>query len=244
MPSTWLFRTLTGAALGTATVLLFGTPSWANTDITINPGNVPTTAGAFAQECSSNLGGGPYPDKDVWVFNLPGNHNTTGDFLSVVAQFDTDGNGTADTSITIEAGAGDGDDIVTIGTSKAWVTTSKGWTLVGASATISGVADKFVLTHTCAASTATPTPTPTSPSPTPSESPTASPTPSTSVTPSPEVSESPSVVPTPSPTGTTPGGGLPLTGTAVTTFAAVGAGLVALGAALLVLRRRRQRFIA
>jgi LPXTG-motif cell wall-anchored protein len=234
MQTDWLVRITAMTAFGAAAALAAATPAWASSNIAINPGNVPTTAAAFEQECSGNLGGGPYQGKDVWVFNLPGNHDTTGDFLSVVAQFDTNGDNAADTSITIEDGADDGDDIVTIGTSKAWVVTDAGWTLVGATATISGTATQFVLTHTCAASGgSTPTPNPSgSPSGSPSESPSGNP------------SEQPSMTPS-NGTGGEGGdqGGLPLTGTAVGGIVGVGLVLVGAGAGLLVLRRRR-RFVA
>ena len=129
-----------------------------------------------------------------------------------------------------------------------------GWTLVGATATVTGQADKFVLTHTCAATT------PTTPSGTPTTTPatttpattTPGSTPSTGeVTPTPtgtgtsDSNPSPSVTPstTPAPTtGIGDGGGLPLTGAAVSSVAALGAALVGGGATLLL--RRRRRFVA
>lgn len=133
--------------------------------ISINPGNVPTTAAGFSEShsCSADFGGGPFRDADVWVFNLPNNANKAGDFTTVTAQFDTNGDHKADRTVVIEAGAADRDDIVRRGTSKAWAATAAGWTLVGATAKITGAAPQFVLTHTCAASssgaTASPTPT-------------------------------------------------------------------------------------
>ena len=51
--------------------------------IAINPGNVPAVAADYEHECAGNLGGGPFPGKDVWVFNLPGNANKTGVFTSI-----------------------------------------------------------------------------------------------------------------------------------------------------------------
>lgn len=113
--------------------------------IDINPGNVPTTAAGFKnKKCDPNQGGGPIDGKDIWVFVLPGNHNTTGDFISVTADFGVNG------SVTITA-AGDPDNFDNGGpsTSKAWIVTDAGWTLEGATAEISGTADKFNLTHTC-----------------------------------------------------------------------------------------------
>jgi LPXTG-motif cell wall-anchored protein len=159
-------------AAGAALLAIFaaGDPAFANvSDVPINPGNVPTTAqNAPTHQCSPQLGGGPFADKDVWVFNLP---DSDRDFVSIVASFDTNGDGSADVSVTIEAGAADGDDIVRQGTSKAWVVTTAGWTLTGATAVVTGDPPQqgkplqFVLTHTCPASGQTPTP---SPSPTPS----------------------------------------------------------------------------
>src|SRR4051794_20038767 len=156
MGTKWFAR---GAATGLAVgvLLLAGTTAArANSTININPGNVPTTAKAFTQDCDDNLGGGPYAGQDVWVFNLPGNPKTSGHFVSVTATFNT-GSGTATKTITADGGA-----IVQIGTSKAWIKLPAGWTLTGATAVISGTADFFVLTHTCAAKG--------SPSPSPSSS--------------------------------------------------------------------------
>jgi hypothetical protein len=88
------------AAAVTVAVLAVGSPARADSKININPGNVPTTAAGYGTHaCDPNQGGGPFPGKDVWVFVLPGNHNTTGDFLSVTADFGAHG------SITITAAA-------------------------------------------------------------------------------------------------------------------------------------------
>jgi len=106
----------------------------------------------------------------VWVFVLPGNHDTSGDFVSLTADFN--GNG----SITITAAANPGN--FSNGgpaTSKAFIIAPAGFTLTGASAVITGTADFFNLTHTCPASG--------SPSPTPTMTPTASPTVTPTATP-------------------------------------------------------------
>jgi LPXTG-motif cell wall-anchored protein len=251
------FRGATAIAAGGCASFALATAAFAAPVLTeavpINPGNVPTTAEDYEQECGENLGGGPYAGKDVWVFNLPGNADKTGAFLSITASFDTDGDGAGDQTVIIEAGAADGDDIVSLGHSKAYAITTAGWTLVGATATITGQAEKFVLTHTCAA-TAPPTSTPPTTTPatttpattTPATTTPATTTPSTTTptatvdtTPSP--TETPTVSPTPPP-GTGTGGGLPLTGAAVSSVAALGVALVGGGAVLLM--RRRRRFIA
>ncbi|WP_229400479.1 hypothetical protein, partial [Micromonospora okii] len=137
------FALLVGALL-----LAAGSPAAADSTININPGNVPTTAAQFRQECSPNLGGGPYADEDVWVFNLPGNQTTSGNFLSVTATFSTP-TGTVTRTIPTDPNSAI---VNNLGTSKAWIRLPAGWTLTGATAVISGEADFFVLTHTCAAS--------------------------------------------------------------------------------------------
>jgi hypothetical protein len=166
----------------------------ANSTVNINPGNLkpPPTAESFPNhECSANMGGGPFPGQDVWVFVLP-NHNTTGDFVSVHLTFSTP-NGTVTRDIPADQPSG----ILLNGNSFAWIRTPAGWTLTAASAEITGTADFFNLTHTCPASGSTPTP-----SMSPSTSPTASPTSSPSTSPS--MSRSPSPTPSrthsPSPT--------------------------------------------
>lgn len=139
-----------------AAVVLTGlaSPVWANMTININPGNLNgKTADKWAtQECSTQMGGGPYAGKDVWVFNLPGNHDTTGDFLSLTITFNTPGGDTVKTILGPDSG------IVLVGHSKAWIAVPTGWTLKAASAVISGTADQFVLTHTCPAGGTNPGP--------------------------------------------------------------------------------------
>ncbi|MGW5667657.1 DUF7507 domain-containing protein [Micromonospora sp. NPDC003776] len=133
---------LTGALL-----LVSGSPAVAATTIDINPGNVPTTAAEFTQECDPNLGGGQYPDRDVWVFVLPGDTQVAGAFQSLTLTFSTPG-GTVTRTIPTDPNSA----IVTdMGTSKAWIRTPAGWTLTAATAEISGTARFFNLSHTCAA---------------------------------------------------------------------------------------------
>jgi LPXTG-motif cell wall-anchored protein len=202
----------------------------ADSTVAVNPGNVPTTASAYGtHDCDENFGGGPLQGSDVWVFVLPGNHNKVGDFVSVTATFGANGTRTIPT---------DGGAIVTDkGASKAWITTPAGWTLTGATAVITGTADKFNLTHTCPAGGGGQT---SSPSPTPS------------------VSKSSA---SPGPTGGTSGGesggatgngggagddstgSLPVTGAAVTGVVVTGAALVVGGILLLAARRRRDALV-
>jgi LPXTG-motif cell wall-anchored protein len=204
---------MTGAAVVVG--LAAASPAWADTKVNINPGNVPTTASAYgAPDCDKNFGGGPYKGSDVWVFVLPGNQNKVGDFVSVTATFGANG--------TLQIPADGGGIVTDKGTSKAWITTPAGWTLTGASAVITGTADKFNLTHTCPAGGGGQTPTPT-PTPEPSRS---------SASPGPTGGSISGVS-----AGST--GGLPITGAAVTSVAMTGAALVAGGIVLLVARRRR-----
>jgi len=232
-----LSRLAVAAGAAVMVGLVTGSPALADSTVAVNSGNVPTTAsGHGTHDCDGNFGGGPYPGSDVWVFVLPGNHDKVGDFVSVTAMFGANG------TLTIPA---DGGAVVTgRGTSKAWIKTPAGWTLTGASAVITGTADKFNLTHTCPAGGGQ-----TSPS-----------TPAVSES-TPAVSESASPGPTGgsgSGTGSSTGGstgdssggtaggesgGLPVTGTAVTGLAAFGGALVAGGVALLVTRRRRGKLV-
>ncbi|MDQ7909867.1 LPXTG cell wall anchor domain-containing protein [Phytohabitans sp. ZYX-F-186] len=219
MRAQWMGRL--AAVAGTVAVvgLVTAAPARAETTVGINPGNVPTTAdGHGTHEC--DLGGGPYADQDVWVFVLPGNGDTAGDFVSVTAVFGEHG------SLTIPT---DGGAVVTgNGTSKAWIATPAGWTLTGATAVITGTAQKFNLTHTCPAGGGggeSPTPVPSG-----------SPAPSTESTPGAATSASVSGAAG----GGSSGGSLPITGAATLTTAVVGAALVAGGVALLAVRRRKE----
>ncbi|MEU6074824.1 LPXTG cell wall anchor domain-containing protein [Micromonospora sp. NPDC047074] len=136
------------ALLVGALVLTGGSPAAAASTININPGNVPTTADQATQNCDPNLGGGPFANEDVWVFNLPGNPQTSGVFQTITATFSTP-QGNVTRTIPTDPNSAIVNDM---GTSKAWIRLPAGWTLTGATAVISGTANFFVLTHTCAAS--------------------------------------------------------------------------------------------
>ncbi|MET7671999.1 hypothetical protein [Micromonospora luteifusca] len=196
-------------------------------NIDINPGNVPTTAAAFTQNCEPNLGGGPFPDQDVWVFNLPGNPETSGQFVTVTGTWSIPNDGTVTRTIPTDGGAIVND----MGTSKAWIRLPAGWTLTDATAVITGTAEFFVLTHTCAASGQPTTPPPTTAPPT-----TAPPT-------QPPTSAPPTQPPTSAPPTTPTKSHLPITGTSAGSglipMAILGIGAVALGATLIAVRRRR-----
>lgn len=239
------------AVVATGLAALSAGPALANTTISINPGNIEpggTLAASTGQDCA--LGGGPYADKDVWVFNLPGNSGSAGVFVSVSAVFDTGG-----THVTKSIPADGGGISAGPGTSKAYIATPAGWRLLGATAVISGTADFFTLTHTCKAGSSTSP----SPSPSPSKSPTSSPSSSSSSSPSSSPSAGDSGTPTPgsspsespgggsssstgssSPSGS---GGLPVTGVALTAFAGLGTLLIAAGVFTLLAARRRRSLL-
>ncbi len=147
MSRRWLARVaiVTGAA---AALLGFSTAAWANVTVNINPGQLPATVDDFDTECNQAMGGGPFPGQDVWVFNLPEQDR---DFVTVTATFSAPvGQIVIDSDVPgVDA---DGNDIVRIGTSKAWVVVPIGATLIAASAEITGDPEaglQFVVTHTC-----------------------------------------------------------------------------------------------
>lgn len=247
----WLTRFAITAALTAVfagLITIWGTSAaWAaTTTIPINLSE-PTTAADFdTHECDPNQGGGPYPDQDVWVFNLPAQGNASPVFQLVTATFDT-GSGTTTKTIPSDGGA-----IVFIGTSKAYIALPAGWTLIDAIATIDVAPEAinnvrfFVLTHTCPAGTSTTPPTST-PTPTPTDTPTGTPTPGDTPSGTPSATPTPSGPPTsPGQTPTTPGavpppsgGGLPDTGARLGGIVVAGLALIVTGAALLLLWRRR-----
>jgi LPXTG-motif cell wall-anchored protein len=217
MGSRGLARIVSVTAAAVIVGLVGATPARADVTISINKGNVPTTAAGFSNhDCDPNFGGGPFADKDVWVFVLP---DKDADFVTVTATFSKPGGATTSLTIPDDGGAIVNDK----GTSKAWIATPKGWTLTGATAVITGddaYGKFFNLTHTCPAKGS-------------------SPSPSTSVSSSASASASAPASPAPSASGTAGGGNLPVTGPALAGMLAVGAGLVLGGIALLVARRRR-----
>jgi LPXTG-motif cell wall-anchored protein len=140
--------------------------------------------------------------------------------VSVTATFGTNG------TLTIPA---DGGAIVTgKGTSKAWITTPAGWTLTAASATITGDADKFNLTHTCPAG---------------GNGAGGGGGKSKQHKESSESNESHSKTSESASGQVSSTGGLAVTGTATTNIALVGGALVAAGIVLLALRRRREKLV-
>jgi hypothetical protein len=154
------------ALVGAATIVAvaIGSPAWANSTINILSGNVPTTAAGFkTHTCDPNLGGGPFPTQDVWVFNLPDQGVDLGVFVSITAHFTGHPDQTIDSTINPTQFHN------SPGTPKAWMFTPAGWELTGASAVITDPGSHatgqtfFVLTHTCPAETPPTTPPATTP---------------------------------------------------------------------------------
>lgn len=192
-------KLLTAAIAGaTAALVGFATPASATDTISINPGNIPTTAKAFdEQKCSD------FPDafpagKDGWHFVLPGRG---GKFVSLHLTFKAADNTVFMVDIPGPDGVIAGNGAAT--GKHAYVWTAPGATLTAGSAVVTS-GDKFNLSHTCPTKpTTTPTPSPT-PTKTPTPTPTPSPTP-TKTTPAPTTPGPTTPAPTtPVPTTTGP----------------------------------------
>ncbi len=145
----WLSRV--AATLGPVTlfVALAGHAAWANSTINLVPDQLPATAATAARAsggCTDLVDTAPYSDKDLWLFGLDGTH--AGAVVSVTLTF-AGPDGMAYVKV-IEAGNSDEDGIVD-GADIAWIATPTGWTLTGATAEITGVAEHFVLALTCPA---------------------------------------------------------------------------------------------
>ena len=155
-----LRRLWLAAAVATGVTLLGAVPAAAESTVVLNRGNIlagGTLAARVGQGCE--VGGGPYTDRDVWVFILPGTHSATGDFVSVTLSMDTDGDSRGDVAKNIPD---DGGGFVNGGSqaAKAYIALPAGWRLMDATAQITGTADKLNLTHACAAAAASPSATP------------------------------------------------------------------------------------
>ena len=244
-----LSRLLLLAAPAAAALLISAGPVAATVVLPLHNSHEGANADDFESSGCAKDGQVPPAGTTRWVFVLQ--HNDA-DFVSLTLSFKTLAGTT--TTITIpNAGDAYPDGITTNGTSKAWVITPSGWTLLTGSSVVSGptTATYFNLTHTCVGVSTTPSPSPstsTSPSSSPSvshsgspsESPSKSPSGSPSGSPSTSVSGGGSTEGTPSstPGGGSPGG-LPVTGTAIGGLVLAGVGAIGSGAALLWLRRRR-----
>jgi hypothetical protein len=229
-----------------AAVLLSGGTAAASTTLPLHAAHRNTTAATFATHSCDQippaLRGGA---SDGFVFVLPAND---ANFVSLALSFRDTGGATVTVAVPNPADAYP-DGITTNGTSKAWVVVPAGWTLLDGTAVVDNgatKADDFNLTHTCAGTGPSASPSPSkSPSPSASSVTSIPASPSVPATPSASRSATPEGSSAPSPSATVvvpPGGGsLPITGVAVTGTIGTGAVLVAAGAALLTIRRRRRR---
>jgi hypothetical protein len=141
-----LVRVAAGAAA--AALLTVPATAWANSDAAIDDGTVPATAAEADQLCEAAFGGGPYPGEDVWVFVLPDNRAGR-DFIGITASFSTGPGLAVDEIVSAsDPGGGIADDG---GTSKGWIVTPSGWTLLTATALVTGrpAIVTFTLSHTC-----------------------------------------------------------------------------------------------
>ncbi|WBB66222.1 hypothetical protein [Micromonospora sp. WMMD812] len=127
--------------------------------IDLSPGYAPGLAAGARQDCDPHLGGGPFPNEDVWVFNLFGIPQTSGRFVTVTGTWHGPNEGTV--TRTMPA---DGVIVNDQGTSTAWIRLPAGWTLTDASAVIMGETS-LMQVRACAAGTRLATPPSTLPAP-------------------------------------------------------------------------------
>ncbi|GAB3232383.1 hypothetical protein GCM10027447_28140 [Glycomyces halotolerans] len=187
--------------------------------IDINPGNVPTTAAGFGDHSCDQVPGDVGENEDGWVFVLPSDHGAMGEFVVVNATFEDLNGDTRHYSTDANGGIVDGP-----GTSKAYIITPAGWTLVTATADVTDVDSAkamFNLTHTCPGEVPPNGETPTS---TPSEAP----------------SEPSSTPPSTETTTDSEAPALPTTGGSLAIVLSAGAVLLGAGGSVLYLMRRRR----
>ncbi|MFG1799072.1 hypothetical protein ACGFI4_02700 [Micromonospora carbonacea] len=117
------------------------------TTIRLDPADAPVRAAGREPACAAGLGGGPYPDEDVWVFGLPAGA-AAARFVAVTPEFVAPDRERVAPTVPTEAG------VLTVdgaGGSAAWLRLPAGWTLTGGSAAIAGDADSFALVAVCPA---------------------------------------------------------------------------------------------
>jgi LPXTG-motif cell wall-anchored protein len=195
-------------------------------------------------------------DEDIWVFVWPGNEKV-GDITSVTIGWDVDGDHDVDQTRSYP---GPDATLITTGTPKVAFVTPAGWRLEEGSSSVTGHTSHgvFNLTHTCAGEEEPPcdpaeegcVPPPDDPCITDPEAPECNPDPCetagipafTDQQPDPcatTTTETTTETTTTHATTTTTRGGLPQTGASLTGMIAAGIALVAAGATILFLRRRR-----
>ncbi|WFE58220.1 hypothetical protein [Micromonospora sp. WMMD712] len=118
------------------------------TTIRLDPADAPVRAAGRDPACAEGLGGGPYPDEDVWMFGLPAGA-AVARFVAVTPEFVAPDRERVALTVPTEAG------VLTVdgaGGSAAWLRLPAGWTLTGGSAAIAGDAGSFALAAVCPAS--------------------------------------------------------------------------------------------
>ncbi|MEV0717934.1 hypothetical protein [Asanoa sp. NPDC050611] len=147
---------LGGAAVAAVVIGLTAAPASASgVTIKIDQADVGQTAAAFpVHQCDPKLGGGPFAGEDVWVFALP-RPQQQGEFRSVTIEFATEGGPVTETITTAPAS-----DRAIVG-DRAWIRTSAGlspsgellnpFSIINATATITGADGTFDLAQTCPA---------------------------------------------------------------------------------------------
>ncbi|MFC5940692.1 hypothetical protein ABUL04_01570 [Micromonospora harpali] len=118
------------------------------TTIRLDPADAPVRAAGRGPACAAGLGGGPYPDEDVWVFGLAAG-GVGARFVAVTPEFVAPNRERVALTVPTEGGALTVDDA---GASAAWLRLPAGWTLTGGSAAIAGDAGSFALAAVCPAS--------------------------------------------------------------------------------------------
>lgn len=232
---------LAAVAGGGVLALVMATPGYADSLAGINDDHVPTTAANFSpQECTEPFAGLP-DNVDGWHFVLP-SADGADNFVSLTLTFDTPGgevvavidkrNPHGETDVALSFGSGWSGYIIATGSGDyrhAYMFTEAGWTLTAGSAMIEEATEfgSFNLSHVCAASPGTP----------PSEPPASQPPASQPPASEPPASQPPATVPPEQEGDDEPE--LPITGLQTGGLVALGVGLLAAGAAMLVVRRRR-----
>lgn len=249
----WLHRGIPSVIAVVALTVALATMTVAAADdnpaIDINGGNVPTTAETFGDHSCDQVPNSIKENEDGWVFVLP---NNKWRFASVTAVF-TDLEGGTQTMNGTQTKPPNG-----MATSKFYIVTPAGWTLVSATAEVEPKSDerpgpkptKFNLTHTCPGTPEEPEPEPSTMSPTPSSESPSSQTPTgespSSQTPTGQTPSSPGESPTASATASddasAPGGpgAMPITGRSLLLPLALGLVLLAVGGAVMIAARRRR----
>jgi len=139
------------AALGAGALAALAAPAPANADaltqIQLRQSGV-LAAGYDSQSCDQIPGGQPLTNRDGWVFVLPGNK---GEFVSLDLVYQRPNGSLRYVHVSNPADAYPDGILAGPGTSKAYVVTPEGWTLVSGTAMITGSTprDLFNLTHVC-----------------------------------------------------------------------------------------------